>query len=77
MFWQHGQPSRSINFLSAHDGFTLRDVVRYRVKDNFNNGEENRDGKSGEATWTGGNVKALLAMNGARVLAVQQRYLKK
>ncbi len=61
VFWQHGQPSRSINFLSAHDGFTLRDVVRYRVKDNFNNGEENRDGKSDEAVWTRGNVKALLA----------------
>lgn len=61
VFWQHGQPSYSINFLSAHDGFTLHDVVRYRVKDNFNNGEENRDGKSGEATSVGGNVKALLA----------------
>lgn len=60
MFWAKGAPSRSVNFLAAHDGFTLHDVVTYSDKNNFNNGEENRDGKSGEATWTGGNVKALL-----------------
>jgi glycogen debranching enzyme len=55
------KPSCSINFLSAHDGFTLRDVVTYTDKDNFNNGEDNRDGKSGEVTWPGGDVRALLA----------------
>jgi glycogen debranching enzyme len=55
------KPSRSINFISAHDGFTLRDVVTYEGKNNFNNGEENRDGKSHEITWPGGDVRALLA----------------
>jgi glycogen debranching enzyme len=54
-------PSRSINFISAHDGFTLKDVVTYGDKDNHANGENNRDGKNGEATWVKGDVRALLA----------------
>jgi glycogen debranching enzyme len=55
------RPSNSINFIAAHDGFTLLDLVNYADKNNFNNGENNRDGKSNEVTWTGGNVFALLA----------------
>jgi glycogen operon protein len=55
------KPSRSINFISAHDGFTMRDIVTYADKNNFNNGENNRDGKSHEVTWVGGDVNALLA----------------
>jgi glycogen debranching enzyme len=54
-------PSNSVNFISAHDGFTLADVTRYAQKDNMANGEGNRDGKSGEVTWQGGQVRALLA----------------
>ncbi len=54
-------PSTSINFLACHDGFTLRDVVHYRERNNFANGEDNRDGNSSEITWPGGNVEALLA----------------
>ena len=54
-------PSASINFLAAHDGFTLRDLVHYRERNNFSNGEDNRDGSASEVTWLGGNVKALLA----------------
>lgn len=37
-------PQASLNFLTAHDGFTLRDLVSYRHKHNEPNGEENRDG---------------------------------
>jgi glycogen debranching enzyme len=55
------KPSRSVNFISAHDGFTLRDVVIYADKNNLNNGEDNRDGKQHEITWPGGDVRALLA----------------
>ncbi len=54
-------PSASINFLAAHDGFTLRDLVYFRERNNFANGEDNRDGNSSEVTWPGGNVEALLA----------------
>lgn len=37
-------PLAGINFITAHDGFTLRDLVSYDVKHNFGNGEHNRDG---------------------------------
>ena len=44
-FDHDGRPATSsINFLTAHDGFTLMDVVSYNQKDNFANGEDNRDG---------------------------------
>ncbi|QGU85962.1 glycogen debranching protein GlgX [Erwinia sorbitola] len=39
-------PSSSINLITAHDGFTLRDVVSYEQKHNEANGEDNRDGSS-------------------------------
>lgn len=42
--WQGRKPSSSVNFITAHDGFTLRDTVSYLDKHNLANGEENRDG---------------------------------
>jgi len=54
-------PSRGINYVAAHDGFTLRDTVTYETKNNHANGEGNRDGNSHEVTWPGGDVRALLA----------------
>lgn len=42
--WQGREPSSSINFITAHDGFTLRDTVSYAYKHNEDNGEDNRDG---------------------------------
>jgi glycogen operon protein len=48
------QPSASINFITAHDGFTLRDLVSYNEKHNENNGEENRDGESHNRSWNSG-----------------------
>jgi len=59
------RPSSSINYLAAHDGFTLRDAVSYDHKDNFANGEGNRDGNAREPCWISEtperDVKALLA----------------
>jgi glycogen operon protein len=59
------RPSSSINYLAAHDGFTLRDFVSNDHKNNFANGEGNRDGNSREPCWIAKNperdVKALLA----------------
>ncbi|HEX2224326.1 MAG TPA: glycogen debranching protein GlgX, partial [Thermoanaerobaculia bacterium] len=40
------RPSASVNFVTAHDGFTLHDLVSYNEKHNEANGEENRDGES-------------------------------
>ena len=61
IFAPHRMPSCSINYLAAHDGFTLSDAVTYAVKDNHANGEGNRDGNGHEPAWPGGDVKALLA----------------
>ncbi len=43
---RHGGPLHSINFITAHDGFTLADLVSYEHKHNEANGEENRDGEN-------------------------------
>jgi glycogen operon protein len=48
------QPYASINFLTAHDGFTLRDLVSYNQKHNEANGENNRDGESDNNSWNCG-----------------------
>ena len=42
--WQIREPGASVNFITAHDGFTLRDTVSYAYKHNEANGENNRDG---------------------------------
>jgi isoamylase len=47
-------PTASINFIVAHDGFTLNDLVSYSEKHNEANGEENRDGSSDNASWNCG-----------------------
>ncbi|TQK19754.1 glycogen operon protein [Microbacterium sp. SLBN-154] len=43
-FSEERGPLASVNFVTAHDGFTLRDLVSYDVKHNLGNGEQNRDG---------------------------------
>jgi isoamylase len=45
------KPYASINFVTAHDGFTLRDLVCYNEKHNEANGEDNRDGESHNRSW--------------------------
>lgn len=48
------QPTASINFITAHDGFTLRDLVSYNEKHNEANGEGNNDGESHNRSWNCG-----------------------
>jgi isoamylase len=48
------RPSASINFVTAHDGFTLVDLVSYNQKHNEDNGEDNRDGTDDNASWNCG-----------------------
>lgn len=45
---------RGVNFLAAHDGFTLRDLVSYSAKHNEANGENNRDGTDNNFSWNSG-----------------------
>lgn len=44
IFARGATATRSVNFLAAHDGFTLKDLVSYNGKHNEANGEDNRDG---------------------------------
>lgn len=44
----------SVNFITCHDGFTLRDLVSYNEKHNENNGEDNRDGCNDNHSWNCG-----------------------
>ncbi|MEY2452933.1 MAG: isoamylase [Acidimicrobiaceae bacterium] len=48
------RPHASINFITAHDGFTLRDLVSYNEKHNEANGEDNRDGDDNNRSWNCG-----------------------
>jgi isoamylase len=48
------RPSRSINFVTCHDGFTLADLVAYNRKHNLANGEQNRDGSDNNLSWNSG-----------------------
>jgi glycogen operon protein len=48
------RPRASVNFVTAHDGFTLRDLVSYNDKHNEVNGEDNRDGESHNRSWNCG-----------------------
>ncbi|MDX9834242.1 MAG: glycogen debranching protein GlgX [Desulfobulbus sp.] len=47
-------PFASINFVTAHDGFTLRDLVSYNEKHNEANGEDNKDGEQNNRSWNCG-----------------------
>jgi isoamylase len=48
------RPWASINFITAHDGFTLNDIVTYNEKHNEANGEDNKDGSSNNHSWNCG-----------------------
>jgi isoamylase len=64
------RPHASINFITAHDGFTLRDLVSYNEKHNIANGEDNRDGESHNRSW---NCGAEGETNDAEILKLRQR----
>jgi glycogen operon protein len=49
-----GEVTRTVNFVAAHDGFTLADTLAYATRHNEANGEGNRDGAAENASWNGG-----------------------
>jgi len=51
---EYRKPTASINFITAHDGFTLNDLVSYNEKHNQANGEDNNDGESHNRSWNCG-----------------------
>jgi len=67
------KPYASINFITAHDGFTLHDLVTYNDRHNEANGEENRDGTSDNRSW---NCGAEGPTDDAEVNALRQRQMR-
>lgn len=49
-----GTPISSLNFITAHDGYCLRDLVTYQMKHNYENGEMNQDGANQNDNWNCG-----------------------
>ncbi|MDY3552588.1 glycogen debranching protein GlgX [Gemmata sp. JC717] len=68
--WSGRLPRHSVNFVTAHDGFTLNDLVSYNEKHNHANGEGNRDGESHNSSW---NCGAEGPTDDPEVLALRRR----
>ncbi|WUJ32897.1 glycogen debranching protein GlgX [Streptomyces sp. NBC_00388] len=71
--WGGRRPQASVNFITAHDGFTLRDLVSYQHKHNEDNGEDNRDGTDDNRSW---NCGAEGATDDPGVGALRRRQLR-
>ncbi len=54
VFRDAARPTKGVNFITAHDGFTLADLVSYERKHNEANGEDNRDGSNENYSWNDG-----------------------
>jgi isoamylase len=67
------EPNRSVNFVTCHDGFTLRDLVSYNQKHNYANGENNRDGADVNFSWNYGEEGD---STDPAILAVRRRQMK-
>ena len=67
------RPNASINFVTAHDGFTLADLVSYNAKHNEANGEGNRDGSDDNRSW---NCGAEGPTDDAAVLELRRRQVR-
>jgi len=67
------KPYASINFITAHDGFTLKDLVTYNERHNDANGEDNRDGTSENRSW---NCGAEGPADDAAINALRERQMR-
>jgi isoamylase/glycogen operon protein len=68
-----GKPFFSINFVTAHDGFSLRDLVSYSHKHNLANGENNQDGANDNESWNCGHEGPT---TNAKILMFRRRQMK-
>lgn len=71
--WRQHQPTNSVNFVTAHDGFTLHDLVSYNEKHNWANGEENNDGANDNLSW---NCGAEGETDDPAILALRNKQMK-
>ena len=76
LFRTHGRrPQASVNFVTAHDGFTLADMVSYNDKHNEANGEDSRDGTDNNISWNFGAEGATDDPEIRRLRVIQRRNL--
>lgn len=71
--YHSSSPLSSINFIIAHDGFSLLDLVSYNCKHNINNGEGNRDGSADNLSWNCGEEGP---SSSKKILALRERQIK-
>ena len=71
--WEGRGANASINFITCHDGFTLRDLVSYNVKHNETNGEGNSDGANDNNSWNHGTEGAT---DDPAINALRERQMK-
>ncbi len=71
--WAGREPATSINFITAHDGFTLIDLFSYNHKHNEANGEDNNDGANDNYSWNCGREGAT---NDREINALRRRQVK-
>jgi glycogen operon protein len=67
------RPWTTVNFITAHDGFTLNDLVSYNDKHNLDNGEDNRDGSNHNLSWNCGEEGPTQKSD---VIALRQRQMR-
>ncbi|CAN6587112.1 unnamed protein product [Malus baccata var. baccata] len=73
LYQEGGRPWNSINFVCAHDGFTLADLVTYNTKHNLANGEDNNDGESHNNSWNCGQEGELTSISVKKLRKRQMR----
>jgi isoamylase len=66
-------PYHSINFITAHDGFSLRDLVSYQDKRNLENGEDNHDGTNQNDNWNCGEEGAT---HNRKIIQLRERQMR-
>ena len=71
--WGGRTPTCSINFVTAHDGFTLADLVSYNEKHNEDNGENNRDGCNSNESW---NCGAEGMTSNSKITSLRERQMR-
>lgn len=73
LYGKDGGPLNSLNYVSCHDGYSLRDVVSYQQKHNLDNGENNNDGVCHHDTWNCGHEGET---TDAHIEVLRQRQMK-
>ncbi len=71
LYYSSPSPTTSVNFVTAHDGFSLMDLVSYNTKHNLENGEHNRDGAQDNHSWNCG-IEGPTQDSSIRALRIRQ-----